>query len=279
MFFHSVQLTCSIAHGAGARARRSPRISAALSSTGASQNWVRSSAECSGSGPAIQWREVEQVHALVDQLAAAGARRVGAPLAVVAEAAAVPVAAAQVHQLAVLARADLAAARAEARVEAVVEADLDEPSGRPLRARSGALDLGRHRARPASRPARARPPASACSAEPRELVVRRSPRPRRRARARAAPRASRHARPPCSAASAAAASASTSKQPTSSSLGPERLRALGADQPAADDRRRAAASLTRTRSRTAPPNSKSNGELRRPCGRHRLARVLRVAGA
>ena len=53
MFFHSVQLTCSIAHGA-TREQASPRISAALSSTGVSQNWVRSSAECSGSGPASQ---------------------------------------------------------------------------------------------------------------------------------------------------------------------------------------------------------------------------------
>ena len=37
-------------------------------------------------------REVEQMHALVDQLAAAGARRVGAPLALVARPAAVAVA-------------------------------------------------------------------------------------------------------------------------------------------------------------------------------------------
>ena len=74
MFFHSVQLTCSIAHGRGRATAPSPRISAALSSTGASQKWVRSSAECSGSGPASQWRQVEQVHALVDQLAAARAR-------------------------------------------------------------------------------------------------------------------------------------------------------------------------------------------------------------
>ena len=52
-FFHSVQVTCSIAHGP-LRDSASPSISAALSSTGVSQKWVRSSAAWSGSGPASQ---------------------------------------------------------------------------------------------------------------------------------------------------------------------------------------------------------------------------------
>ena len=51
--------------------------------------------------------EVEQVHALVDQLTPAGAFGLGAPLPVVAEPPAVPVACAQVHKLAVLAGVDL----------------------------------------------------------------------------------------------------------------------------------------------------------------------------
>ena len=79
MFFHSVQVTWSIAQGPSRRPA-SPRISAALSSTGVSQKWVRSSAECSGSGPSQPVAQVEQVHALVDQLAAARALRLGAPL-------------------------------------------------------------------------------------------------------------------------------------------------------------------------------------------------------
>ena len=70
--------------------------------------------------------EVEQVHALVDQLATARPRRVGAPLAVVAEAPAVAVARADVHELAVLARVHLGGGARERRMEAVVEADLDE---------------------------------------------------------------------------------------------------------------------------------------------------------
>ncbi len=107
----------------------SPSISAALSSTGVSQNCVRSSAECSGSGPASQCDEVEQVHPLVDELTAARPRRVGAPLALVAEAAAVAVSAAEVHQLAVLARVHLGGGAREPRVEAVVEAHLHERDG------------------------------------------------------------------------------------------------------------------------------------------------------
>ena len=95
--------------------RRPPRISAALSSTCPSQKCVRSSAECSGSGPAIQWVEIEQVHALVDQLTAAGALGLGAPLEVVAGPAAVAVARPQVHQLAVGARSGPRRRRARAR--------------------------------------------------------------------------------------------------------------------------------------------------------------------
>ena len=65
------------------------------------------------------------MHALVDQLAAAGARRVGAPLAVVARPAAVAVAGAHVQDLAVLARARLAHRARDRGMEAVVEADVD----------------------------------------------------------------------------------------------------------------------------------------------------------
>ena len=52
-------------------------------------------------------REVEQVHALVDQLAPARPLGIGAPLAVISGPAAVAVTAAHVHQLAVRARVDL----------------------------------------------------------------------------------------------------------------------------------------------------------------------------
>ena len=53
MFFHSVHVTWSIAHGAD-RSSASPSINAALSSTSVSQNCVRRRAQCSGSGPASQ---------------------------------------------------------------------------------------------------------------------------------------------------------------------------------------------------------------------------------
>ena len=52
-------------------------------------------------------RQVEQMHALIDQLAAARARRIGPPLAVIADPSAVPVPRPQVHQLPVLARVNL----------------------------------------------------------------------------------------------------------------------------------------------------------------------------
>ena len=177
--------------------------------------------------------QVEQVHALVDQLAAAGDRRVGAPLAVVAGSAAVAVAGAHVHGLAVQARARLGDRAGDAGVEAVVEADLDEaPAPCPRRRRSastsaaptpgGLLDqhvgAGLERARRPRRRAGRGWTATITTSGARPAA--------RRATGRTAPRAA--------AASAVAARASTSKTPTSSSCA-ERRGALAADQPAADD--------------------------------------------
>jgi hypothetical protein len=78
--------------------------------------------------------EVDEVDALVDQLAAAGERGVGAPLAVVAAAAAVAVAAAQEHQRAERAGVEELAGFLRAGVEAVIvaEADADARRGRRL---------------------------------------------------------------------------------------------------------------------------------------------------
>ena len=85
--------------------------------------------------------EVEQVHALIEQLAAARDRRVGPPLAIVAGAAAVPVAGAHVHRLAVKTRTHLGDRAGDAGVEAVVEAHLHQAPGR-RRGVGDALDLG-----------------------------------------------------------------------------------------------------------------------------------------
>ena len=73
--------------------------------------------------------EVEQVHPLVEQLAAARHLGHGAPLAVVAGPAAVAVAGAQVHRLAVQAVAHLGDRPHDPGVEAVVEAHLHAAAG------------------------------------------------------------------------------------------------------------------------------------------------------
>ena len=218
------------------------------------------------------------MHALVDQLAAARARRLGAPLAVVAEPPAVPVAAAHVQQLAVPPECTSATARASRRVEAVVEADLDEPPAcaRPL---GEPVDSARRRARPASRPARARPPRARARASRASAIVRTSRRPRRPARARAARRASAHARPPNRRDESAAPPADRRRSSRRARRRPSasaRLRPISAaaDDPDAE-RRRAAHSVTCTRRRSAL-ELEVEGELRRARRRHRLARVLRA---
>src|SRR5271170_5554488 len=84
--------------------------------------------------------EVEQMHALVDQLPAARAGRHGAPLAVIAEAPAMAVAAANVQELAVNARVNLGRRPLQAGMEAMVEAHLHAPA-RALLGLDQVLDL------------------------------------------------------------------------------------------------------------------------------------------
>jgi hypothetical protein len=69
--------------------------------------------------------EVEQMHPLIDQLTAARALRLHPPLAFVANAPAVAVAAAHRQQIAVIAAVHLVGEALDAGVEAVVEANLD----------------------------------------------------------------------------------------------------------------------------------------------------------
>ena len=66
-------------------------------------------------------REINEMHALVDEFAAAGKRRIGAPLAVVADAPPVAVASADEHQRTKRARLVKAARLKERGVEAVIE--------------------------------------------------------------------------------------------------------------------------------------------------------------
>ena len=100
-----------------------------------------------GERPEEPARQVDQVDALVQQLAAARDRRVGAPLAVVADPAAVAVARADVQQLADRAGVDQRAGLLEGRVEAVVEPDPHEPpvARRPPRAAASSAALRRGR--------------------------------------------------------------------------------------------------------------------------------------
>ena len=72
------------------------------------------------------------MHALIDELAAAGARTLRAPLAIVAGASAVPVARTQVHELAVASGVNLLGGACDSRVEAMVEANLDQAPGDAL---------------------------------------------------------------------------------------------------------------------------------------------------
>lgn len=81
--------------------------------------------------------EVDEVHALIDELAAAGELRVGAPLAVVALAAAVAVAAAEKHQRPERAAVDERAGFLQGRVKTMIVADTDFRAG----LRGGGLDF------------------------------------------------------------------------------------------------------------------------------------------
>ena len=161
-FRHSVQPDVQHRHGP-LRARGSPRIiAAALSLTAVSQNWARSSAECSGNGrPASGSGRAD---AYPGRPARRAARAGSARHSIVAAAPAVPVAGAQVHELAVAPGVDLLRDAREARVKAVVEAHLDQPpAGTP--AGDQAVDLRGGRPRRLPPPARApRPPAPARSA-------------------------------------------------------------------------------------------------------------------
>src|SRR5205823_5014813 len=74
-------------------------------------------------------RQVDQMHALVEHLAAAGDRWVGAPLALVAQPPAVAVAPANIHERPKHATVEDRARLLEGRVEAMVEANLDDDAG------------------------------------------------------------------------------------------------------------------------------------------------------
>ena len=87
-------------------------------------------------------REVEEVHALIDQLAAARPGGLGSPLAVVSDPAAVAVARPQVHQLPVAAGMHLVRELGDRRVKAMVEPDLHHPAG-VVRGLDQPLDLRR----------------------------------------------------------------------------------------------------------------------------------------
>ena len=83
--------------------------------------------------------------ALIDELAAAGKRGVGAPLLVVADAAAVPVATAHEHQLAEDAGVEQLAGFLERRMIPMVEPDAHQPLTSPRGRVDHSVDL-RHRA-------------------------------------------------------------------------------------------------------------------------------------
>jgi hypothetical protein len=72
--------------------------------------------------------EIEQVHPLIDQLAAAGTLRIGAPFAIVSGPPAVTVASADVHQLSMVSRMDFCGQLRQPRVEPVIEANLHDPA-------------------------------------------------------------------------------------------------------------------------------------------------------
>src|SRR5205823_1250739 len=85
-------------------------------------------------------RQVEQMHTLVNQLAASRTRRLGAPLAVVAEPSPVPVARAQVHQLAMSPGSNFLGGACDRGMKAMVETHLDQ-APRALPALDQAVDL------------------------------------------------------------------------------------------------------------------------------------------
>ena len=87
-------------------------------------------------------RQIDEVNALVEQLAAAGDRRIGAPLLVVAEAAAVPVACPDEHQRTEHARIEQRVRLLERRMVAMVEADLDADARRSAAAMTGVSSSG-----------------------------------------------------------------------------------------------------------------------------------------
>ena len=118
-----MQLACSQATWpAPVRSQTKP-----LSSTGMSQKNVADARRVDLAEVAEEpARQVDQMHALVEQLAAAGDGGIGPPFAVVAEPAAVPYAARTSSQRPDGALIDELRAPSDRRVEAVVEADLDD---------------------------------------------------------------------------------------------------------------------------------------------------------
>src|SRR4051794_22125791 len=85
-------------------------------------------------------REVEEMHALVNELPSTGPRRIGPPLAIITRAAAVAVMRSQVHEVAVRAGPHLLRDANDRRMEAVVETDLHPPSC-SLRSRPQPIDV------------------------------------------------------------------------------------------------------------------------------------------
>ena len=95
-------------------------------------------------------RQVDQVDALVDQLAAAGNGRIGAPFVLVAGTAAMSVAAADEHQRTERAGVEDLARLLECAVIAMIEADAHQRAG-ARRGLGHGIQFARRGARPASR--------------------------------------------------------------------------------------------------------------------------------
>ena len=110
--------------------------------------------------------QVEDVHALVEQLAAAGVARVGTPLALVPDPPAVPVARAESMTGPWRPEPTSAARPRDGGVEAVVEADLDEAPVRSTGRAGDPIDLDGFRARAFSTRTCAQPQGAGSGAQP-----------------------------------------------------------------------------------------------------------------
>ena len=164
-------------------------------------------------------------------------------------------------------------ARCDARVEAVVEADLDAPAGMRSAA-ADRVDLRRTESPAGFSTSTCAPGSSARSARRPEMVVASTATTTTSGCSASSSSSVAQPSPPYSADERCAASGATSKAPTTTPVVAERLRALAADQPAADDRD-AQRRIMRTRCPSAL-ELEVERQLGRSRRRHRLAGVLGV---